>query len=330
MYFRETINDKKLSFLGLGCWRFGEQETPQNAAHPGKNYWNGQKRTDSLKIIDFAIANGITHFDTAQAYGLGVSEQTVGQRLKKSRDKVIIATKIMPTSNNTDGILKRISLSLKRLCTDYIDILYLHWPGKNYDIRFAVEALEKARSLGTIRNIGVSNFSAPEIKAALGSGNIDFCQTGYNLLWQHREKDVIPFCVTHKISIIAYSFYAQGLLFKKNIETDHAVLNSRRKDLVFLRKENIEIVKKVAAGLADISLSSGYTITQLLINWAKAKPWLAGILAGASVKSQIVESAKALDVPVDSTICQNIEELAALCKDIEDTQNIFAHNFTHK
>jgi len=327
LYFTETINNKKLSFLGLGCWRFGEQENPSGSENnPGKNYWNGQKRTDSLKIIDFAVSNGITHFDTAQAYGLGISEQTIGQRLKKIRDKVIIATKIIPASNNNDEILKKINISLKRLCTDYLDILYLHWPDKKYDIKFAVEALEKARNLGIIKNIGVSNFSVTEIGNALMAGKIDFCQTGYNFLWQHREKDIVPFCISNKIHIIAYSFYAQGIVFKKNIETDSAILNSGRKNLVFLKKENIDLVKKIIDDLNNIALSSGYTIPQILINWAKTRPWLAGILVGASKKSQITESIKAMDISIDNNIYIYLENLAARSYNIVDTQNIFAHN----
>ena len=325
---RNPLANKKLSFLGLGCWRFGEEENPGSSANPGKNYWNGQKRTDSLKIIDFAVSNGITHFDTAQAYGLGVSEQTIGQRLKKTRDNVIIATKIIPTSNNFDGIFKKINTSLKRLCTDYIDILYLHWPDKKYDISFAVEALEKARTLGMIKSIGVSNFSVPDTEKALGAGKIDFCQTGYNFLWQHREKDIIPFCISNKIHIIAYSFYAQGIFFKKDIETNNAILNSKRKDLVFLKKENIEIVKKITAGLNDISLSTGYTIPQILINWAKTKSWLTGILVGASEKSQITESIHAMDASVSNDIYHRLEKLSLISCGITDTQNIFAHNLT--
>jgi len=326
LYFTETINNKKLSFLGLGCWRFGEQENPSGSENnPGKNYWNGQKRTDSLKIIDFAVSNGITHFDTAQAYGFGISEQTIGQRLKKVRDKVILATKIIPTSNNSDDILKKINTSLKRLCTDYIDILYLHWPDKKYDIRFAAETLEKARNLGIIKSIGVSNFSTEELETALQAGKIEFCQTGYNFLWQHREKDLIPFCISNKIHIIAYSFYAQGIIFKKDIETDSNILNSGRKNLVFLAKENIEIVKKMINSLNNIVLSSGYTIPQILINWAKTKPWLAGILVGAAKKPQIIESIKAMDISIDKNIYLVVEKVATMGYNIEDTKNIFAH-----
>ena len=337
MYFTETINDKKVSFLGLGCWRFGEQENPSCdpgfssasgvSPNPAKNYWNGQKRKDSLKIIDFAVSNGITHFDTAQAYGNGISEQTIGQRLKKIRDKVIIATKILPTSNSNDNILKKINISLKRLCTDYIDILYLHWPDKKYDIRFAVETLEKAKNLGIIKSIGVSNFSTTEIEKALLAGKIDFCQIGYNILWQHREKDVIPFCVLNKISIIAYSFFAQGIVFKKNIETNADLLNSNRKNLVFFKKENIEIVKNIINELNNISLSTGYTIPQILINWVKTKKWLTGILVGASKKSQIVESIEAIDLSINNKISIYVENLNAMGYNIVDTCNIFAHNF---
>ena len=111
-----------------------------------------------------------------------------------------------------EGIEKKIDLSLKRLNTEYIDIMYIHWPSDAETIKKAVNILEKARKSGKIRHTGISNFSVSEMKTALNEGKIDFHQTGYSLLWRESEKEIIPFCRKNNISVIAYSFLAQGLL----------------------------------------------------------------------------------------------------------------------
>ena len=87
MEFRNTPLSKKLSFIGLGCWRFGEPEESTATDNPGKSYWGGQDRKDSLKTIDAALREGISHFDTAQSYGLGRSEQITGQRAQEKQGK---------------------------------------------------------------------------------------------------------------------------------------------------------------------------------------------------------------------------------------------------
>ncbi len=325
-YRKELTAGKKLSFIGLGCWRFGEQENSRPSNNPGRNYWNGQKRTDSLKIIDFALNSGITHFDTAQGYGLGLSEQFTGHRLRRHREKVIIATKIIPSSNNSSDILRKIELSLKRLNTSYADILYLHWPDRKYEIEFAAGTLEKARSAGLIRYTGVSNFSVEQMEQFSGAGHIDFCQTGYSLLWTHREKDVVPYCISKKINIIGYSFYSQGLLLKDNITADTGILNSGRKNLVFLKKENIDTTLEVIRQLDAVSESTGFTKPYLLTGWGSSKPWLAGILTGASSKKQLRETAASVNESLSSDIIQKLDNIALIGLNITDTDNIFSHN----
>ncbi|MDX9801114.1 MAG: aldo/keto reductase [Spirochaetia bacterium] len=325
-YRKELIENKKLSFIGLGCWLFGEQENPQPSKNPGRNYWNGQKRSDSLKIFDFALKSGITHFDTAQSYGLGLSEQFTGHRLRRNRRDVVIATKFIPSSNNSADILKKIKLSLKRLNTSYIDIMYLHWPDRQYEIEFAAEAFEKARKEGLIRYTGICNFSADQMEQYQRGGRIDFCQTGYNLLWRHREKDVVPYCISNDINIISYSFYAQGLLLKDNPAEDKRIISSGRKNLVFLKNDNIEKTLEVVRLLGALSDSTGFTKPQLLAGWALSKPWLSGILTGASSKKQIMETIDAVNAVPGPEIVEKLDDISLIGQKITDTDNIFSHN----
>ena len=174
--------------LGLGCWAFGEDR-----------YWGTQSHKDSVKTIQAALRGGIKHFDTARSYSNGRSEQITGQQLKNSREDVIIATKT--TWLPADKVEKYIDISLKRLCTDWIDILYIHWPKPGTDFRPMMEALEKLRSIGKIKNIGVSNFSIQDMELLKSTGSIDYYQTGYSLIWRFPEKEIIPYCIEKEIKI---------------------------------------------------------------------------------------------------------------------------------
>ena len=105
--------------------------------------------------------------------------------------------------------------SLKRLQTDYIDLYYIHWPKAGRDMRREMEGLEKARRQGKIRAVGVSNFSAAQMRQVQEVGAIDAHQLGYNLLWRYAEEEVLPFCAEHKIAAVTYSTLAHGILAGK-------------------------------------------------------------------------------------------------------------------
>ncbi len=326
MEFRKQTENKKLSFIGLGCWRFGEPETQEKTDNPGKSYWGSQDRKDSLKTIDAALRGGITHFDTAQSYGYGRSEQITGQRLRRVRESCIIATKLMINRSDPDDIEKKVNLSLKRLNSDYIDIFYLHWPSDTEQIKKAVNILQRIRESGKIRHIGVSNFSVSEMKTAMKEGQIDFHQTGYSLLWRESEKEIIPFCIENKISVIAYSFFAQGLLTASDLNMVGQKTNDRRRNLLFFKYKNEDILHKFRRTLFKISTDSGYSVPQLLISWAKSRKWLDSVLIGASNRKQIEDILKSEKTAVEEQIIEKLEELSSeTAFDFKDSGNIFGH-----
>ena len=331
MEFRSTVLSKKLSFIGLGCWRFGEPEDNTKTDNPGKSYWGGQQRKDSLKTIDAALRGEITHFDTAQSYGLGRSEQITGQRLRKYRENCIISTKIMINSISIDNLQNKIDLSLKRLNTDYIDIMYIHWPSDNETIKRAATALESARKQGKIKHIGVSNFSVSEMKTALNEAEIDFHQTGYSLLWREGEKEIIPFCIENNISVIAYSFLAQGLLTGRDPDEIGEKINDRRKNLVFLNNGNRKILKTFLTSLKNLSLETGFSIPELAVAWGKSKPWLDSVLIGAKNRKQIDEIISAEKTEVNRKIIENLDNISlSLCFNSTESGNIFCHRVNYR
>jgi len=310
------VNETMNTELGLGCWSFGD------------HYWHSSesenRHRQAVKVIQAALRAGITHFDTAQGYGKGLSEQITGQQLKRVRPSVSIATKtyLRPASTVEKGIEK----SLRRMCTDYIDIFYLHWPKPSRDLRPLIEALERSRQKGHIHAIGLSNFSAEDIRPLLSAGQIDYCQFGYSLLWRIPEKTLIPFCRTHKIQMISYSSLSQGLLAHSPEWADSLPAHDPRRNLLLLQPVFYPHLKSVLKQLAEYRTALDITPAQLALAWNLSRSWNRYTLFGARSPTQVEDCARARLVHVPREIIKKLDTLTAPLKDLwQDNENIFGH-----
>ncbi|MDA3831982.1 MAG: aldo/keto reductase, partial [Spirochaetales bacterium] len=185
----------------LGTWALSDE-----------SYWGVQEKRDSKKTLEAALALGIRHFDTAQAYGSGKAEQLLGWMLASHqqshpRDSLFLATKIH--TFHPDRVEKQLEISLRRLNTSYLDLVYLHWPRKEEDIRPVYDSLYKAVEKGVVRFLGTSNLPLSMLKQAVKAAPIAISQFAYSLLWRYPEQDIIPFCKKHNIAAAAYSPLAQ-------------------------------------------------------------------------------------------------------------------------
>lgn len=327
LYSSSLYSGKKLSFIGLGTWKFGEEEDPSSVDDPLKCYWGGQKRLDSIKTIRAALRAGITHFDTAQVYGRGRSEQIVGQEIRKIRDRIILADKFVPYSGDFSKITAKVDLSLRRLNSDYIDIFYIHWPSRRIENALLMEQLEKVRRTGKIRYIGVSNFSRAYIEDALRGGDVDFCQTGYSVFWRKSERDMIPFCLKKKIKLVAYGFFGQGIFTRSCDFMDPLFKSSdARKNLIFFDKKNAPLFGRSHKKLLSLASENGVSVASLLIAWGREKNIFESILTGAGNRKQIEENSAAADMSLPPSLLAKVEEISleAASADIE-ADNIFDH-----
>jgi diketogulonate reductase-like aldo/keto reductase len=197
---------EKIPALGLGTWGIGGFSYP--------DYSNDEL---AIEIIRFAVEIGMNFIDTAEMYGAGHSEELVGEAIKGIREKVFIATKVLPTNFRYEDVIKACERSLRRLKTSYIDLYQLHWPNPSIPIKETMRAMERLANEGKIRYIGISNFSVEEtIEAmnALSKYEIVSNQVEYSLLVRDIEKDLLDFCRKNKITVIAYSPLARGELLK--------------------------------------------------------------------------------------------------------------------
>jgi diketogulonate reductase-like aldo/keto reductase len=197
---------EKIPALGLGTWGIGGFSYP--------DYSNDEL---AIEIIRFAVEIGMNFIDTAEMYGAGHSEELVGEAIKGIREKVFIATKVLPTNFRYEDVIKACERSLRRLKTSYIDLYQLHWPNPSIPIKETMRAMEKLANEGKIRYIGISNFSVEETIEAMNAllkYEIVSNQVEYSLLVRDIEKDLLDFCRKNKITVIAYSPLARGELLK--------------------------------------------------------------------------------------------------------------------
>ncbi|MCQ2603811.1 MAG: aldo/keto reductase [Spirochaetia bacterium] len=326
MIYSPDLVGKKNSFIGLGTWRFGEDEDPSDLSDPMRCYWGGQKRSDSIKTLHAALRNGITHFDTAQVYGNGKSEQLVGQELRKIRDQVIIADKFMPYNADYSSVEKKVELSLRRLNTEYIDIMYIHWPVCGVENAVAAESLERLRQSGKIRFIGVSNMDAGQICDAMRGGTVDFCQIGYNILWRRSELDVIPLCRENGIHLVAYGFLGQGLFAGSHgFSDDGNVPGDARKKLVFYGN-NASEYRRLYRQIEILAAENDMSPAVLLLSWGRRKNIFDTILTGASARWQIDENCQSCMSEISDSLFMSLEKISAdSMKIYEESGNIFCH-----
>jgi len=272
-------SDLSVSSIGMGCVTFGREVDPQS----------------SLLIMDHAFEQGITLFDTAEAYAQGASERVVGEWIKSrtSRDKVVLATKISGLLTR-HRIVASAEASLKRLQTDRIDLLQTHVWDKSTPLEETLGALTTLVQQGKVRHIGCSNYSAPQLTAALelsdtaAFSRLISVQPPYNLVQRDIEVDLLPLCAAENIGVISYSPLAAGFLTGKYRE-GAAIPSGTRFDVIpghqdiYFTEYGYRVLEKLDAE----SQATGKSHVQLALSWVLNQPGITSVLIGARNMGQI-------------------------------------------
>ncbi|NML73228.1 aldo/keto reductase [Rhizobium sp. S-51] len=185
--------------LGLGTWQMGETRARAN------------EEIDSIRL---GLDLGMTLVDTAEMYAEGGAELIVGKALEDRRDEVFLVSKVYPWNASRTGTIAACEASLKRLGTDRLDLYLLHWRG-DHPLADTVAAFEELRAAGKIGAWGVSNFDTADMEelfALPGGENCAANQVLYNLSRRGVEYDLLPWCQSHGVALMAYSPIEQGRL----------------------------------------------------------------------------------------------------------------------
>jgi aryl-alcohol dehydrogenase-like predicted oxidoreductase len=252
--------------------------------------------------MEAAWQAGITHWDTAIAYGSGESETLCGNFLRRNRSSAFIATK-GSAGKRPQGLVRSLYRSLDNLGTEYIDRFYIHFPKTGVDMRPHMDLLERERSKGVVRSIGVSNFSVEQMEEVSEAGHIDACQCGYSLLWRAPEREVIPYCLEHGVDIVAYSSLALGILTGKFDRRPELPMTDVRNRAVLFQDDTWPHVENACRVLKALAAREARPLQHLAIQWLNRRPGVSSILFGARNRQQVEENAGALDgSPVDDIL----------------------------
>lgn len=196
----EIIHNLSLPKIGFGTWTIGGEVSPNPA-------WDSK----SLTALRSALEIGYTHFDTAEYYAAGHSEELVGRAVRESntkRENLFITSKVSPEHLNYDDVFKSCESSLRRLKMDYIDLYLIHWPGRGMKLEKIFPALNKLVRDGKVKHLGVSNFNLKLLKQSQEYSKTPILtnQVPYSLPDHSYVKNgVLEYCQQNDILVTAYS-----------------------------------------------------------------------------------------------------------------------------
>lgn len=280
-----------LSLVGLGGNNFG----------PRLDEWQ------TAEVVEAALESGITHFDTAEVYGDGQSEEFLGKAIGARRSEVTIASKFARRPNGEPyrpGILRERILngcesSLRRLGTDYIDIYYQHHPDPSAPVEETLEALQLLLDQGKIRYAACSNLPASQVEAAVDASKSDrragfvAAQIHWNLLYREVERELVPVLQKHSMGIVPYFPLESGLLTGKYRQGEPFPAGSRLASsgryASFASDGTLDCIEQLSSFAAE----RGHTLLELAFAWLAAQDGVASIIAGATSKEQVMMNVQA-------------------------------------
>lgn len=287
----------------------------------GGNMWGGNEQKDSIESVRASIDHGVTTLDTAPFYGFGLSEEMIGQAIKGyDRSKIQLLSKfglVWDGSNQGRGehffdaedagktipiykyaskanVIKEVEESLRRLQTDYIDLLQIHWPDNTTPIAETMEGLDTLIQQGKIRAAGVSNYSVDQVKEARQTLNIASNQVGYSMLNRGIEQDLVPYALDNNLGIIVYSPMERGLLTGKYFRDGKLKDNDHRNG--YFQQFDLQKVEAFLNAITPLANDKGATLSQLVLRWTSLQPAISVVLAGARNAEQAIANAKAMNI----------------------------------
>ena len=265
-----------------------------------------------LDAYQKAMELGINFVDTAEIYGRGKSEEIVGEAIRGHREEVVVATKVSPWNLSHRGVIRAAERSLRRLGIDIIDLYQIHFPNPLFPIQNTMKAMKKLVKEGKVRSVGVSNFNLKKLKAAqdaLAPIELASNQVRYNLLDREIEPELLPYTKAEKITIIAYSPLAQGLLTGKYTSDTRPTSFIQAVNPGF-SSPNLTRLAEFQGNLSDIAKAHGKTPSQVALNWLMSKENVVAI-PGVKNVEHAISDAGAVDWRLTDLEIETLEKTAA-------------------
>jgi aryl-alcohol dehydrogenase-like predicted oxidoreductase len=301
-------NGPEITTVGFGAWAAGG---------PWKVGWGPQSDEDSIAAMRCSVELGCNWIDTAAIYGLGHSEEVVGEAIQPlRREDVLVFTKCgrVPDEAGTphgdlrpESIRREMEASLRRLRTEYVDLYQIHWPQceHNTPLEDAWAVLLDLQKQGKARFVGVSNFDVEQLRRCEALGHVDSLQPPYSLLRREVETEILPYCAENGTGVIVYS-PMQGGILSGTFDRSRLAPDDWRQRNPFYQEPQLSQNLAFVEHLRPIAERHGKTVGQLAIAWTLMNPAVTGAIVGGRRPAQVEENVGAMDWTLTS------EELAEM------------------
>lgn len=311
MEYRDLGNTSiTVSRLGIGC-----------GTTSGRDYGSIDE-SKWIAAVGWALDRGITFFDVADVYGFGRAEELLSLALGEKRHDVVIATKgglvwdengRVSRDATQEQIARAIENSLRRLRVDIIPLYQIHWPDPATLVEETLETVLRFQQQGKVRHIGVSNFPLELLRRASRSCRVETLQVAYNLLSREIETDVLSWCTTQAISVIAHTGLARGLLAgKRPIGLGFGDSDTRNRSPYFSEEGRVE-KQQLLDAIRSLSGRTGRSIPSIALRWVLDNPMIATVLVGVKDQAQLEENLEAVDWQLDQADRELLSSLSDTC-----------------
>jgi len=317
MEFRQFGRTRlEVSAIGFGCWEIG-------------GTYGRIDETQFQRAVSQAIDSGINCFDTAEAYGMGLSEQALARALGSRRRDVVLVTKFgtgypeMPTRRDSSRrrVMASIENSLRNLETDHVDVYMVHWPDPDTSLDETMRALDDIVREGKARYIGVSNFRLSQLEACMRLRPIDVVQYGWNMFDRRMQAEIFPYCAAQEIGVMAYGSLAYGMLsgtFTADMRFEESDWRSKGGMLGSLNlfrtlfgpdhfPRNLRVVEE----LKGLAARYGMTLPQFALRWTLSNPVVSTALVGFRTPAEVTENLGALGGTISPADLAEIDAIFA-------------------
>jgi len=308
-YRKIGTTDIEASVVAVGAWAMGGW------------MWGGTDEKAGIEAIHAALDEGVNLIDTAPIYGFGVSEQIVGKAIADRRERVVIASKcgmvcrpdvgdfkfnstglgVDPDGHipvriyqGPESIREEVEKSLRRLGTDYLDVLQTHWQDSTTPIEETAETILRLKEEGKVRAVGACNAKTDHLAQYLAAGELDVDQEKYSMLDRKMEdRGQLDYCAEQGVSVWPYSPLANGLLTGKIGPEREFAKGDLRADNPRFSPENRRKVQEMLAEFRPIAEEHSCSLAQLVTAWTFSRTAVSHVLCGMRNAEQARENAGA-------------------------------------
>ncbi|MBB4229005.1 aldo/keto reductase [Rhizobium mongolense] len=310
----------RVPVLSFGAGTFG-------GSGPLFGAWGNTDVSQARRLVDICLEAGVNLFDTADVYSAGASEEVLGQAIGGKRDAVLISTKMaLPMGDgpadwgtSRSRLIKSVDDALRRLGTDYIDLLQLHAFDASTPVEEMLSTLDRLIAAGKLRYIGASNFAGWELMKSLavsqrhGYARYVAHQVYYSLAGRDYEWELMPLAADQGVGALVWSPLAWGRLTGRIRRGQPLPEGSRlHQTAEFGPPVDDDMLFNIVDILDEIAAETGKTVPQIAINWLTARPTVSSVIIGARNEDQLRQNLGAVGWSLTKEQVERLEKVSAV------------------